>query len=171
MRDESALEKLYDQYERLLYSFAFRITKSKALSEEVLQEVFIKLWEGRAVYCKSKGSFSSWLLTVTRFTAIDLLRKNMKQVPTEDYVFENSPSEENIERDVEWRETGSQLWNAVGTLSDEQKEIVELFYYQGLTQRKIAEVCSMPLGTVKGRLRLALNHLKKALDNERGVRG
>ena len=68
LQDESALEKLYDQYERLLYSFAFRITKSKALSEEVIQEVFIELWEGRAEYCKSKGSFSSSNTSSRRYT-------------------------------------------------------------------------------------------------------
>jgi RNA polymerase sigma factor (sigma-70 family) len=73
--DKAALEELYDKYEKLLYSFAFRMTGHRELSEEVVQEVFIKIWTKKRMYDQSKGKFSSWILTIVRNTSIDQMRK------------------------------------------------------------------------------------------------
>ncbi|WP_349408425.1 RNA polymerase sigma factor [Pseudalkalibacillus sp. SCS-8] len=164
-QDKKALELLYERYEKLLFSFAYRMTKRKELSEEIVQEVFIKLWTKPGIYDQSKGKFSSWLLTVTRNTSIDQLRRKNEQnyeIEERDSLQENEPS---IEEQIEWKEEGRRLQKAMKFLAKEQKEIVELFYFKGLSQSKIAEVFQIPLGTVKGRLRLALKHLRKDLDS------
>jgi RNA polymerase sigma-70 factor (ECF subfamily) len=111
--DEAALEKLYDRYEKLVFSFAFRMTNNAFLSEEVVQEVFTKLWTKKGIYDESRGKFSSWLLTITRNTSIDMLRKK-KETPYEleerDALNENQPSTEEV---VEWKESGKNIRAAV----------------------------------------------------------
>ncbi|KHE68531.1 RNA polymerase sigma factor [Halobacillus sp. BBL2006] len=167
--DKQALESMYDQYEKLLYSFVIKLSGDQTLAEEVLQEVFIKIWTQKATYDESKGKFSSWIVTITRYTAIDLIRKNKKHnVALEeetDVPEEGTYSTEDI---VEWKEQGNQIRQAVKHLSLEQKQMVDLFYFKGLSQREIADQTNVPLGTVKGRIRLALKHLKKQLSSQKG---
>lgn len=163
-QDKEALGLLYERYEKLLFSFAYRMTKRRELSEEIVQEVFIKIWTKPGIYDQSKGKFSSWLLTVTRNTSIDQLRKkneNSYEIEERDALQQEGPS---IEEEVEWKEEGRRLRKAMKFLAQEQQEIVELFYFKGLSQRKIADKFEIPLGTVKGRIRLALKHLRKNLD-------
>ncbi|MEN1968399.1 sigma-70 family RNA polymerase sigma factor [Lentibacillus sp. N15] len=170
--DEAALEQLYDRYEKLIFSFAYRMTNNTFLSEEVVQEVFTKVWLKKGTYDESKGKFSSWLLTVTRNTSIDLLRKK-KETPYEltenDVVTDKQPSTEEV---VEWKESGEHIRHAVKHLTIEQQEIIELFYFKGMSQSTIASEYDIPLGTVKGRVRLALKHLRERMteQQERGVR-
>ncbi|MBH0230847.1 RNA polymerase sigma factor [Halobacillus yeomjeoni] len=170
--DKQSLEALYDKYEKLLYSFVIKLSSDETLAEEVLQEVFIKLWTQKAKYDNTKGKFSSWLVTITRYTAIDQIRGNKKhnvslQEET-DVPEEQTQSTEDL---VEWKEKSAVMKQAVQKLSDDQKLIVDLFYFKGLSQSKIAEQCNLPLGTVKGRLRLALKHLKEHVSAvEGGIR-
>ncbi|MFC0189756.1 RNA polymerase sigma factor [Fictibacillus aquaticus] len=169
--DREALELLYERYEKLLYSFAFKILQQKELSEDAVQEVFIKIWRNKRTYSKEKGKFSSWMLTVTRNACIDLLRKRSK---TETELSDENlqiPASENVEKTVEWREEREQLQSAISTLSEEQKKMVELFYFKGESQQKISESCGVPLGTVKGRIRLALQHLRKKYNEGRDKYG
>ncbi len=164
-QDRKALELLYERYEKLLFSFAYRMTKRRELSEEIVQEVFIKLWTKPGIYDRSKGKFSSWLLTVTRNTSIDHLRRkneNTYEIEDRDALQKDEPT---IEEQVEWKEDGRRLRKAMKILADEQREIVDLFYFKGLSQSKIADKIQIPLGTVKGRLRLALKHLRKHLES------
>ncbi|WP_100012797.1 RNA polymerase sigma factor [Lentibacillus sediminis] len=171
-QDEDALEQLYDRYEKLLFSFSFKMTNNKFLAEEAVQDVFTKIWSKQRNFDEGKGKFSSWLLTVTRNTCIDLLRKK-KDTPYEleerDSLNETEPTPE---EELEWKERGEEVRMAVGELSQEQQEIIELFYFKGMSQSSIAEKQDIPLGTVKGRLRLSLKHLKGILKEkkERGVR-
>ncbi|HEU5139968.1 MAG TPA: sigma-70 family RNA polymerase sigma factor [Bacillales bacterium] len=162
------MEALYDKYEKILYSFSYRMTNHKESSEEVVQEVFIKVWEGQGNFDASKGKFSSWLLTIARNTSIDLMRK--RKEPTYELEERDSlASEEASTEDlVEWKERGNELREAISGLGEEQKLIIEAFYFKGITQRKIAERFDLPLGTVKGRIRLALKHLQKALKVNEG---
>lgn len=166
-KDKDALEIMYDRYEKLLFSFACRITHDQSLAEEVLQDVFMKLWHGNRVYDSSKGKFTSWLLTITRNQAIDLIRKHKKtdtvEIMEKDSV---SSSEQSVENEVEWLEQGEILREAVSKLKTEQQQIIELFYFKGFTQQKISEEYQIPLGTVKGRIRLALKHLRSTLGKE-----
>ncbi|GGJ90734.1 DNA-directed RNA polymerase sigma-70 factor [Lentibacillus kapialis] len=170
-KDEDALEQLYDRYEKLLFSFSYRMTNNKFLAEEAVQDVFTKIWSKQRHFDEEKGKFSSWLLTVTRHACIDLLRK--KKEPT--YELEERDSlhtqEPTPEETVEWQERGEEVRKAVKQLTEEQQEMIELFYFKSMSQTNISKTCNIPLGTVKGRVRLALKHLKEILASkqERGV--
>ena len=171
-KDEEALEQLYDRYEKLLFSFSLRMTNNETIAEEAVQDVFTKLWTKKLPYKKEKGKFSSWLLTITRNACLDLIRKtktdNVEFQERDSLKEDNEPTPE---EHVEWNEKRQQIKSAMQSLNDEQKEIIELFYFKGLSQSKISEACNIPLGTVKGRVRLALNHLNKQMENtnERGM--
>ncbi|UOQ91705.1 sigma-70 family RNA polymerase sigma factor [Halobacillus shinanisalinarum] len=167
--DKKALESIYDKYEKLLYSFVIKLSGDQTLAEEVLQEVFIKLWTNKATYDETKGKFSSWIVTITRYTAIDIIRKNKNQtVALEEETDLPEQVGDSTEDIVEWKEQGDKIRKAVKELSNEQKQMVDLFYFKGLSQQEIANQCDLPLGTVKGRIRLALKHLKTHLTNGKG---
>ncbi|MBD7984849.1 sigma-70 family RNA polymerase sigma factor [Sporosarcina sp. Sa2YVA2] len=170
MQDRAAFETLYDRYEKLVYSFAFRLTNDRTIAEEVTQDVFLKLWNGAASYTDEKGKFSSWLLTMTRNKAIDEIRR-LKRHDHEEMIEKDSLIEQpgSTEAQVEWNEKRSDVHTAIRELKAEQQEIIELFYFKGLSQQKIADHCKLPLGTVKGRIRLALKHLKGLIGQEGGV--
>lgn len=166
--NQAALEKLYSRYEKLVYSFAYRMSGSATLSEDVVQDVFMKLWSGKGEYDESKGKFSSWLLTVTRYTAVDHLRKVKQDDALEIEERDALQSETRlVEDEVEWQEESALIHRIIKTLSKEQQKIINLFYFQGFSQQQISERCEIPLGTVKGRIRLALKHLRDQLDGER----
>lgn len=170
-KDKTALETLYNRYEKLLYSFAYRMTKDQQAAEEVMQDVFVKLWRGKGAgqYVKERGKFSSWLLTITRNASIDSIRKNKVQEvewDQRDSLNEEMPGVEEVVTDKEERD---QLRNAIETLPDEQQRMICLFYFQGFSQREIAEKCDIPLGTVKGRVRLALKKLREHLAEKGGT--
>jgi RNA polymerase sigma factor (sigma-70 family) len=169
--NKEALEQLYDRYEKLLFSFSYKILKQKELSEEAVQDVFMKLWRKKGIYAEHKGKFSSWLLTVTRNICIDLLRKQTKnqvELMEKDIDIERT---ESLEETVTWNEERKVLKEAVGQLTTEQQEIVDLFYFKGYSQADIADKQKLPLGTVKGRIRLALKHLKNTYIKGGGKRG
>ncbi|CAM3857326.1 RNA polymerase sigma factor [Mesobacillus thioparans] len=162
-KDKRALELLYDRYEKLLFSFAYRMTGRRDLSEEIVQDVFLKLWTKPGMYDETKGKFSSWILTVTRYASIDCLRKkdeNHVELEDRDALKSTEPSVEEL---AEWKEKRSEIREAINQLAEEQQQIVELFYFKGLSQQKIADTFQIPLGTVKGRIRLALKHLHKTI--------
>ncbi len=169
-KNQAALEKLYSRYEKLVYSFAYRMTGSVTLSEDVVQDVFMKLWNGKGEYDESKGKFSSWLLTVTRYTAVDHLRK-VKQEDTLEIEERDALQSEAklIEDEVAWQEERALIHRIIKTLNIDQQKIVNLFYFKGYSQQQISESCNIPLGTVKGRIRLALKHLRTQLEGERGL--
>lgn len=171
--DQAALEEIYDRYERLVYSFAYRMTQNAQMAEDTVQEVFIKLWKEHAPYTEDKGKFSSWLLTMTRNTSLDALRKKGKQQEVglldKDAEQMKAPINEMPEQMIEWKEKGTVLRKALVRLKIEQRTIVELFYFHGLSQESISTKLDIPLGTVKSRIRLALQHLRKHLEKERGM--
>jgi len=173
-QDRHAFETLYDRYEKLVFSFAYRLTGDRTIAEEVTQDVFLKLWNGTSVYQADKGKFSSWLLTITRNKAIDEIRRvkrhDHEPMLEKDALIEQAGS---TEVEVEWKEKREEIREeireAIAELSLEQQEIIELFYFKGYSQQKIADQCKLPLGTVKGRIRLALKHLKGLIGQEGGV--
>jgi RNA polymerase sigma factor (sigma-70 family) len=158
--NKEALEQLYGRYEKLLFSFSYRLLKRNELAEEAVQDVFMKLWRKKGIYTEDKGKFSSWILTVTRNACIDLMRKQKKsevEMLERDIDYERA---ESVEETVTWNEERENLKKAVSTLTEEQQEMVDMFYYKGYSQADIARETRLPLGTVKGRIRLALKHLR-----------
>ncbi|UOQ84040.1 RNA polymerase sigma factor [Gracilibacillus salinarum] len=162
--DQIALEALYDKYEKLLFSFVYKMTQNREITEEVVQDVFLKIWTKKGMYDPSKGKFSSWLLTITRYTAIDFIRKKKD---SKDFSLEERDATQvdntSLEEEVEWKEDTKQIKQAMKQLKKDQQKVIILFYFKALSQQKIADQLGIPLGTVKGRIRLALKHLKEKL--------
>lgn len=170
-KDKAALEQLYDRYEKILFSFLVKMTEDRDLAEEALQEVFIKLWRGKGEYDESKGKFTSWLFTMSRNVAVDLIRKRKKPSVPLDEVGDLVDTSSTVEDLAEWQEKKEQIETAVQNLSVEQQKMIQLFYFKGYTHETISSLCDLPLGTVKSRIRLALKKLKTSLHavQERGA--
>lgn len=171
-KDSEALELLYDKYERLVFSFAYRMMQDQQRAEDVVQDVFSKLWRDHSPYEADRGKFSSWLLTMTRNRCLDVIRKSSKQQEVglldKDAERVNDTMHDMPEQAVEWKEKSERIREALSHLKEDQRKIVELFYFHGYSQDRISKDLDIPLGTVKGRIRLALQHLRKRLEPERG---
>lgn len=170
-QDKEALEQLYDRYEKILFSFLYKMLEDRDLAEEALQEVFIKIWRGKGVYDESKGKFTSWLFRMAQNTAIDLIRKRKKPTVPIEEAAQTASNDAPVDVQVEWQEKQEQIQTAVQHLSDDQQKMIDLFYFKGHTHETIADMCDIPLGTVKSRIRLALKKLKTSLHGmqERGA--
>jgi RNA polymerase sigma-70 factor (ECF subfamily) len=162
-RDQDALSELYNRYCNLVYSLAFHTLQNSVLAEEVTQDTFIKVWKQPDRWNPDYGKFSSWLLTVTRHTAIDRLRREQRQTPQLILLLENVPDE--AEDGYFWNEeeAGKELRILINQLPVEQAEVIRLAFFKGMTHSQIAEVLNLPLGTVKTRVRLGLSKLKTDL--------
>lgn len=166
--DEKAFEALYDRYGARVYGLVLHILGDEMLAEEVTQDVFLKLWSRARFYLAGRGPFLPWLLTIAHHTAIDRLRLEghrpvLSNATDAETVWDRLPDSGLPLEESRWRS----LHLAVQSLPNEQRLVIELAYYQGLSQREIAEVLGWPLGTVKTRLRAAMENLRKAwLDEE-----
>ncbi len=159
-RDESALVALYDRYAGMLSSVLNRILRDTQAAEEILQDIFYQLWRTASQFDPSRGSLPGWLLVIARNRAISRLRRhnpsqgeelvdNMVLLPT------------NIESAVAQQQLLGRVKGALENLPKEQRDAIELAYFQGLTHSEIARRTGDPLGTVKTRLRSAVETLKR----------
>lgn len=163
--DHPALLALYDRHGRLGYGLAYRMLGESGAAEEAVQDAFLRVWRRAATFDAARGSVRSWLMTIVHHCAIDLHRKRAgapNVVAGLDDIAEQTPAPD------AWSEVASKLDReqvraAVATLPPEQRRAIELAYFDGLTHREIAERDGLPLGTVKGRLRLGLQRLYTAL--------
>lgn len=160
--DEAALASLYDRYSGLVYSVASRVLRDGSAAEEILQDIFYQLWRNPWQYDTSRGELGAWLLVTARNRAIDRLRRNKQGdcSRVEDVV----PSGINLESHAAQAELMSKVQAALGSLSSPQRETLELAYFEGMTHSEIAERTGEPLGTVKTRLRSALQALRQVLN-------
>ena len=162
--DDDALLALHKRYANLVYSMAWRVLQDVGAAEEVTQDVFIKLWQRAQRYDAARGRFSSWLLTITRFAAIDRLRAEGRHPPTTELSSDDSDEQTWIDgllpTDHRSWEQGQHLRLLLGQLPEEQRQALELAYFGGLTHSELAVHLNLPLGTVKGRLRLGLERLR-----------
>jgi len=161
--DESALELLYNRYGGLVYSLAMRIVGDPELAREVLQDTFLRSWDGRATYDPQRGRVAWWLMGIARNGAVDLLRSRTHQarLRERERLSVDLPTGEKdtaevfgLRRDV---------MHALQALPTAQRAAIELAYYSGMTQTEIARVLNEPLGTVKSRIREALDRLRGLL--------
>ncbi len=170
--DQDALLALHQRYVNLVYSMAWRVLQDAGLAEEVTQDIFLKLWHKGQQYDPARGRFSSWLLSVTRFAAIDRLRREGRQPRQADIVTGGQDEMVALERllptdHAAW-ERGQHLRLLLAQLPPDQRQIIELAYFGGLTHSELAEQLGLPLGTVKGRLRLGLEKLRSLWLDETG---
>ncbi len=164
--EPAPFEVLYQRHGAAAFSLARRMLGSHAYAEEAVQEAFMNLWRGAARYDPARGSVRSWLLGMVRNRSIDSLRslrvherRRIALVGLEDRL----AADEEIEMEFMRREEAIRVRGALGTLPDEQRQVLELAYFGGWTQPEIARHFDMPLGTVKGRTRLGLEKLRWAL--------
>jgi RNA polymerase sigma-70 factor (ECF subfamily) len=168
-----ALESLYDRYHVMAYSIALRITGDGALAEDVVQEAFLGAWRNASRYVEGRGSVKTWLLSIVHHRAVDALRRRRPTTELPDR--EEAPPPALTLPDV-WAEVSGRIdaeavRGALGSLSDVQREALELAYFGGLTQQEIAARTGTPLGTVKSRMRLGLLAMRRALTGETGAAG
>ena len=165
-RDESALAELYDRYSGMVSAVAMRVLRDAGAAEEVLQDIFYQLWRNAAQFDPRRGSLAGWLLVSARNRSISRLRRKNPGEPAgeaEDLLVKIAfPF--HLETDVTQQQLLSKVKGAMRSLPQAQREAVELAYFEGLTHSEIAERTGEPLGTVKTRLRSALESLKRAFN-------
>ncbi len=163
--DLGALDRLYEQYGAMAFSIAYRITGDRAAAEDVVQDAFLGAWRNAARYVDARGSVRTWLLSIVHHRAIDAIRRRRPTVelPDSEATLPDTLTLPDAWADVELRLDRAAVQVALTRISDVQREAIELAYFGGLTQTEIAERIGVPLGTVKGRLRLGLQGLRAAL--------
>lgn len=171
-RDVTAFALLYDRFARPIYTMAVHML-GKAEAEEMVQEVFLRLWHRADQFDAARGSFKSWFMSVARHRILDELRRRGQQhqlIVTEavDYLLANTTDPRvDVEQEVGRRETGEAVLRALKTLPPEQRRALVLAYFGGLSQSSIAQRLGWPLGTVKKRMRLGLQKLRLALSSHK----
>ena len=161
-RDETALAALYDRYSGLLCGILNRILRDAQAAEEILQDVFFQVWRNAAQFDPARGSIAGWLVVAARNRAISRLRRrNLGE--TEELVENTVVLPTNIETEAAQKEMMGKVRTALADLSKDQQQAVELAYFEGLTHSEIAARTGDPLGTVKTRLRSAVESLRKKL--------
>jgi RNA polymerase sigma-70 factor, ECF subfamily len=167
--DENALAALYDRYAGMLFAMLVRILRDASAAEEVLQDLFLQLWRGASRFDASRGSMAAWLLVIGRNRALSRLRGKARHeilADSEEFSIETVPSPGNLENDAARAQLMQRLQGAMAALPSEQREAVELAYFEGMTQTEIATRVGCPLGTVKSRVRAAMQTLKQVFDDE-----
>lgn len=167
--DARALEVIYDRYSGVVFSFSLRLVGDRQLAEEVLQEVFFRAWQQGGNFSAQRGSLVTWLLSITHNMSIDEIRKRNRRPQKADseepelLLAGLQASGQSVEDEVWIGSLRGTIGEALRELPASQREAIEMAYFQGLTQREIAEALGEPLGTIKTRMRLGLLKLREAL--------
>jgi RNA polymerase sigma-70 factor (ECF subfamily) len=168
-RDLTAFRALYDRYGSLVYSTVLRVIRDSQIAEDMVQEIFLRIWRKPQSYLAQRGRFATWLTSVARNRAVDEIRSRNRR-----FRYETASPEEQ-ERDVPGSERDDPaltaelsdqrrlILNALADIPQEQRQIIELAYFGGFTQQEIAERLDQPLGTVKTRIRLGMQKLRVTL--------
>jgi RNA polymerase sigma-70 factor, ECF subfamily len=162
-----AFEVIYDRYCRAAYSLACRICGASSTAEDVVQDAFLSLWRGRDRYDPARGEVRSWLLGIVHHSAIDKLRRSgvhERRRASAEGIEERLEAPERTDCEVQQREQAKEIQQALGTLPEDQRRVIELAYFDGLTHTQIATKLEQPVGTIKGRIRLGLLKLHAELD-------
>ncbi len=165
-RDVDAFEQLYDRHSRIVYALVLRIVQQASTAEEVVQDVFLQLWRNASRYDARRGPFVPWLMAVARNRALDHLRlKSERQRRREDQTEELPPVIDfpQFEKALDEKRRAERVRAVMGALNPQQKKVIELAYFEGLSHTEIAETLKEPLGTVKSWIRNGLLRLKEGL--------
>ena len=162
-RDQSAFSYLYDNYSAALYGVIYKMLENRELAEDVLQESFLKIWNNFSNYDSLKGRLFTWMLNITRNLTIDTIRSKGYKKQSK---IQNS---ENAVNNISDKANTAESFDALGIrkhltlLKNDQKKIIDLAYFDGLTQDEISKTLNIPLGTVKTRMRAAIIELRNVL--------
>src|SRR5438445_482841 len=165
--DPRAFEVIYERHCTAVFSLAYRICGVRAAAEEVAQEAFLAIWRSGARYDRTRGSVRTWLLGVVHNRAIDSLRRSTvhdRRRAADEEAAERVEAPERTEVEAARREEARSMRAVLGTLPNDQRRVVELAYFGGFTHEQIAEMLGAPLGTVKGRMRLALEKMRASIE-------
>lgn len=170
-RAEWAIEMLYQRYHRYAYSLAYHILRDNTAAEDIVQEVFLSIWQKAASYQRQNGSVHRWLQAIVHHRAIDKVRaathRDYQWTPLQIENEQDPPSEEPELWEQAWHgEQQRLIRSALEQLPPEQRLVIELAYFNGYTHAEIAEQWHIPLGTVKGRMRLGLQKMRQYLQEQ-----
>ena len=162
-RDLTALSALYDRYGRVAYTLAYRILGEPEAAEDVVQDAFMAAWRGARTFKRERGAVRSWLLSIVHHRAVDLLRRRtaFRPSPLEEAaaVAADADTAAEAERNAERKS----VRDALQGLPEAQRRTIELAYFGGYTQSELAGLMGVPLGTVKGRMRIGLQKMRRSL--------
>jgi RNA polymerase sigma-70 factor, ECF subfamily len=167
--DPRAFELLYDRHGGAAYSLAYRIVGKQVAAEDVVQDALLSIWRSRLRYDQTRGSVRTWILGIVHNRAIDALRRSSvhdRRRETLDVVEERHEAPERTEVEVARREEARSVRGVLDALPTEQRQAIELAYFGGFTHTQIADLLGEPIGTVKGRMRLGLEKMRRQLAGE-----
>jgi RNA polymerase sigma-70 factor (ECF subfamily) len=166
-KDPGAFEVFYDRHGGVAFSLAYRIVGERGAAEDVVQEAFISIWRSGARYDQARGSVRSWMLGIVRNRGIDFLRSKAGRAPKLDFdddaVLEHRPADELTDTEALRRETAREVRGVLDELPGDQSKVIQLAYFGGFSHSEIASMLGVPLGTVKGRMRLGLEKIRGQL--------
>jgi len=166
-----ALQELFDRYNRLVYSVAIAILGERSVAEEATLDVFVHVWRGARTYRPERAKVNTWLVAITRYHAIDILRwqnsrPDVKGLSLDDTLRNDGSTAHDPEAAAELSLQQARVREAVAQLPPEQRQVLSLAYFKGYTHQQISEILRQPLGTVKTRIRLAMQKLRQTLLDE-----
>jgi len=167
--DARAFEAIYDRHGGPAFSLAYRMVGNRTIAEDITQEAFLSIWRSRLRYQRDRGSVRTWVLGIVHHRGIDALRRNLvheRRRESAEGIEERHEAAERPELEAERREEARTVRAAIEELPDQQSQVIELAYFGGFTHTQIAEMLKMPVGTVKGRMRLGLEKLRRTLSQE-----
>lgn len=167
-QDRDAFSQLYDRFSTLVFTLAMRMLKARSDAEDLLQEVFVQVWRQAENYSAERGSPEAWIVNIARSRAIDKIRSIRRMQKS--FVLTDDParaeSADNVESSAAESEARIAMNSALANLPETQRRVLELAYFDGLTQTEIAERLAEPLGTVKTRMRSGIQRLRDVLGTQ-----
>jgi len=160
-REKIAVEALYDMYSASLFGVISRIVLDEATAEDVLQETFVKIWHSFSSYNTEKGRLFTWMVNIARNLAIDKIRSKDFKNQNKNQELENNVTFIDEQRNTVYKPELLGIKDLVATLKPDQRSIVDLIYFKGYTHVEASEELDVPLGTIKTRLRMAIQQLRK----------
>jgi RNA polymerase sigma-70 factor (ECF subfamily) len=164
-----AFEVIYDRHGGAAFSLAYRMVGDRNVAEEITQEAFLSMWRSRVRFDRERGSVRAWVLGIVHHRTIDALRRNIahdRRRASAEGLEERQEAPERTDVEVARRDEAREVREIMHTLPGEQQEVVRLAYFGGFTHTQIAEMLDTPVGTVKGRMRLALEKMRRVLAPE-----
>jgi RNA polymerase sigma-70 factor, ECF subfamily len=165
--DPRAFEVLYDRHGGAAFSLAYRMVGNRTAAEDIVQEAFLSIWRSRIRFQRERGSVRTWVLGIVHHRAIDALRRNVvheRRRASAEGIEERFEAKELTDVEAARREEAQTLRAALENLPDDQSRVIELAYFGGFTHTQIAEILEQPVGTIKGRMRLGLEKMRRTLE-------
>ena len=167
--DPRAFEAMYDRHGRAAFSLAYRLAGDRTAAEDIVQEAFLSIWRSRVRYQRERGSVRTWVLGIVHHRGIDGLRRSnvhQRRRASAEGIEEWKEAPERTDDEAIQREEATTVRRALRTLPEPQSRVIQLAYFGGFTHTQIAEMLDLPVGTVKGRMRLGLERLRTTLSGE-----